>query len=223
MWGFRKTASVRNPPADQRSRISRQTSVFRSPFKSQGSVLPEWCRWMHGRGQGCLRGQTCLRRIMMFETDPAMSRSAIRRKTIAARISRWSSCLTSRWTHPQLSGSGFLGGPTFRQPAFEMCSFSCASFRFEGPPAPPHRVQHYSQLSGNCDVCSLEPDAVAQLETPATKGAILAGPRQDVGSGLIEIGSQQFVPLTGYPTLLIDRPGLVASWCEPNPGRGGPP
>jgi len=83
-------------------------------------------------------------------------------------------------------------------------------------------VQHHSQLSGNCDVCSLEPNAVAQLETPVTKGAILAGPRQDVGGGLIEIGSQQLVPLTGYPTLLIDRSGLVASWCKPNPGCGGP-
>ena len=177
---------------------------------------------MHGRGQGCLRGQTCLRRIMMFETDPAMSRSAIRPKTIAARISRWSSCLTSRWTHPQLSGSGSLGGPTFRGSVFDICSSGSTSFRFEGPPAPPHRVQHHSQLSRNCDVCSFESDAVAQLETPATKGAVLAGPRQDVRSGLIEIGSQQLVPLTGYPTLLIDRSGLVASWCKPNPGCGGP-
>ena len=174
MWGFRKAARVRNPPADQRSRPSRQTSVFRSSFEAQESALSEWCRRMHGRGQGCLRGQTCLCRIMMFETDPAMSRSAIRPKTIAARISRWSSCLTSRWTHPQLSGSGFLGGPTFRGPVFDICSSGCASFRFEGPPAPPHRVQHHSQLSGHCDVCSLEPDAVAQLEPPATKSAILA-------------------------------------------------
>lgn len=122
MWGFRKAARVRNPPTDQRSRTSRQTSVFRSPFEAQGSALSGWCRRMHGRDQGCLRGQTRLRRIMMFETDPAMSRSAIRPKTIAARISRWSSCLTSRWTHPQPSGSGFLGGPTFRGPAFELCS-----------------------------------------------------------------------------------------------------
>ena len=174
MWGFRKAARVRNPPADQRSRPSRQTSVFRSSFEAQESALSEWCRRMHGRGQGCLRGQHSLCRIMMFETDPAMSRSAIRQKTIAARISRWSSCLTSRWTHPQLSGSGFLGGPTFREPAFDMCSSGCASFRFEGPPAAPHRVQYYSQLSGNCDVCPLEPDAVAQLEAPTTNGAILA-------------------------------------------------
>ena len=104
---------MRNPPADQRSRTSRQTSVFRSLFEVQGSALSGWCRRMHGRGQGCLRGQHYLCRIMMFETDPAMSRSAIRPKTIAARISRWSSCLTSRWTHPQLSGSGFLGGLPF--------------------------------------------------------------------------------------------------------------
>jgi len=88
MLGFRKAARVRNPPADKRSRSSRQTSVFRSPFKAQGSALSEWCRGMHGRGQGCLRGQRYLCRIMMFETDPAMSRSAIRPKTIAARISR---------------------------------------------------------------------------------------------------------------------------------------
>ena len=47
--------------------------------------------------------------MMRFETDPAMSRSAIRRQPIAARISRWSSCLTSRWTHPQLTGSGSSG------------------------------------------------------------------------------------------------------------------
>ena len=163
MWGFRKAARVRNPPADKRSRSSRQTSVFRSPFKARGSALSEWCRGMHGRGQGCLRGQRYLCRIMMFETDPAMSRSAIRPKTIAARISRWSSCLTSRWTHPQLLDSGFLGGPTFRRPAFDICSSGCASFHFEGPPAPPHRVQHHSQLSGNCDVCSLGPDAVAPV------------------------------------------------------------
>lgn len=165
---------MRNPPADRRLSLSRQTSVFRSPFEAQGSALSGWCRRMHGRGQGCLRGQTCLRRIMMFETDPAMSRSAIRPKTIAARISRWSSCLTSRWTHPQLSGSGSLGGPTFRGPAFDMCSSGCASFCFEGLSAAPHRVQHHSQLSGHCDVCSLEPNAVAQLEPPATKRAILA-------------------------------------------------
>lgn len=177
MRGFRKAASVRNPPACRRLSLSRQTSVFRSLFEAQGSALSEWCSGMHGRGQGCLRGQHYLCRIMMFETDPAMSRSAIRPKTIAARISRWSSCLTSRWTHPQLSGSGFLGGPTFRRPAFDGCLSGCASFRFEGPPAPPHCVQHDSQLSGHCDVCSLEPDAVAQLESPATKGAILAGPR----------------------------------------------
>ena len=168
---------MRKSSADQRPHSSRQTSVFRSPFKAQGSALSESCRRMHGRGQGCLRGQHSLCRIMMFETDPAMSRSAIRPKTIAARISRWSSCLTSRWTHPQLSGSGFLGGPTFRRPAFDGCLSGFASFRFEGPPAPPHCVQHDSQLSGHCDVCSLEPDAVAQLEPPATKGAILAGPR----------------------------------------------
>ena len=49
------------------------------------------------------------RRMMRFETDPAMSRSAIRRQPIAARISRWSSCLTSRWTHPQLTSSGSSG------------------------------------------------------------------------------------------------------------------
>ena len=113
MRGFRKAASVRNPPACRRLSLSRQTSVFRSLFEAQGSALSEWCSGMHGRGQGCLRGQHYLCRIMMFETDPAMSRSAIRPKTIAARISRWSSCLTSRWTHPQLSGSGFLGGPTY--------------------------------------------------------------------------------------------------------------
>ena len=130
MWGFRKAARVRTPLANQRSRTSRKTYVFRSPCKVQGSALSEWCRRMHGRGQGCLRGQHYLCRIMMFETDPAMSRSAIRPKTIAARISRWSSCLTSRWTHPQLSGSGFLGGSTFRWPAFDMCSSGCASFRF---------------------------------------------------------------------------------------------
>ena len=177
MWSFRNAARVRNPSADQRSRTSRQTSVFRYPFESKGRALSEWCRRMHDRGQGCLRGQHYLCRIMMFETDPAMSRSAIRPKTIAARISRWSSCLTSRWTHPQLLDSGFLGGPTFRRPAFDGCLSGCASFRFEGPPAPPHCVQHDSQLSGHCDVCSLEPDAVAQLEPPATKGAILAGPR----------------------------------------------
>src|SRR5690606_1180149 len=33
---------------------------------------------------------------------------------------------------------------------------------------------------------------------------------------------QQLVPLTRYPTLLIDRSGLVTSWGEPNPGRSGP-
>ena len=44
---------------------------------------------------------------MNFETDPALSPSAIRRWTIAPLVTRWS-CLTSRWTHPQLVGSGSL-------------------------------------------------------------------------------------------------------------------
>ena len=43
MWGFRKATSERNPPADQQSRSSRQTSVFRSPFEAQGSTLSGWC------------------------------------------------------------------------------------------------------------------------------------------------------------------------------------
>lgn len=71
---------------------------------------------VRGRGQGCLRGQSSHCRIMRFETDPAMSPSAIRRQPIAARISRWSSCLTSRWTHPQPDGSGSLCGPLHRRP-----------------------------------------------------------------------------------------------------------
>ena len=149
--------------------------VFFAAFSAaKRSARPGWCREMHGRGQGCLRGQIYLCRIMMFETDPAMSPSAIQRLPIAASISRWSSSLTSRWTHPQLSGSGSLGDPTFRGPAFRKWPSCCAPFRIEGPPAAPHRVQHHRQFARDGDVRPLEPDAVAQLEAPATKGAVLA-------------------------------------------------
>ncbi len=174
MWGFHKAASVRNPPADQQSRTSRQTSVFRCPGEAKESALSEGYRRMHGRGQGCLRGQKAHCRNMMFETDPAMSRSAIRPKTIAARISRWSSCLTSRWTHPRLSGSGFLDGPTYRWLSFRSCSSGHTPFGIERSPAAPHRVQHYGQFARDRDVRSLESDAVAQLEAPAANSAVLA-------------------------------------------------
>jgi len=162
-----------NPRIDHREHHDKHV-FFTGRTKVLAGNPTGWCREMHGRGQGCLRGQKSHCRIMMFETDPAMSRSAIHPWTIAASISRWSSCLTSRWTHPQRSGSGSLGGPTCRRPSFRRCSSGHTPFGVERAPAAPHRVQHHGQFARDRDVRPLEPDAVAQLEAPATKGAVLA-------------------------------------------------
>lgn len=127
-------ARMINPLIDRREYHDKHVFFVALP-ETQGSVPPEWCREMHGRGQGYLRSRPCLCRNMIFETDPAMSRSAICCLPMAASISWWSPCLTFRWTHPQLSGSRSHGSPTFWGPAFDRCSSRCAPFRIKRPPA----------------------------------------------------------------------------------------
>lgn len=95
-------------PIARRHAALRQTGVFRHRSAATRSAC-----WAGVRVVSAVSRQNC--RTMRFETDPAMSRSAIQCQPIAARISRWSLCLTSRRTHPQPETADFLAYRSLRE------------------------------------------------------------------------------------------------------------
>lgn len=127
---------------------------------------------VRGRRQGCLRGQSYHCRIMRFETDPAMSPSAIRRQPLP-RAYRGG---------PHVSRPGgrtrsFTAADLFAAPTswgLSCCDRSCRDrpFCFEWTTATPNRVQDHRQLARDCHIRPLEPDAFAQFQAPATERTV---------------------------------------------------